>query len=101
MLAAESIDKQDFETAIKIINKALKIRLKAYGETHPRVADLYFNLGSVYLALGDVETAKKYFDKAMRIRVQLFGADHFAVGLCHMNLGRTAIIENQTTKGND
>jgi hypothetical protein len=51
MLATEHINKHDFDGALEVTNKALQIRLKHYGETHPRVADLYFNLGSTYLAL--------------------------------------------------
>jgi hypothetical protein len=43
MLATDHIDKCEFEKALEIQEEALRLRLEAYGEMHPRVADMYFN----------------------------------------------------------
>jgi hypothetical protein len=51
MLATDFIDKREFDQALDIQQRALKMRLRAYGGSHPRVADMYFNIGGTYLAM--------------------------------------------------
>jgi hypothetical protein len=57
MLANGLIEADDHETALEVQERALKIRLQALGETNPRTADLYFNLGATHLAMGHVQEA--------------------------------------------
>ena len=75
------------------------MRLAHYGEEHPRVADMYFNIGGTYLAMKVVEKAHEYIDKSLQIRISLFGKDHFAVALCLMNIGRSFMLEGKLKKG--
>jgi tetratricopeptide (TPR) repeat protein len=64
MLATDHIDKMDFVSAIEIQEEALRIRLKAYGEMHPRVADMYFNKAGSHAAIEQFEEAEALLHKA-------------------------------------
>ena len=57
MLATDYIDKREFDKALDLQMNALRLRLEHYGEKHPRVADMYFNLAGCHLAMKNLEEA--------------------------------------------
>jgi hypothetical protein len=54
MLAAAHSDAGDFSSAIDVQQRALRIRERVLGTDHPRIADLYFNMGANYMEIGDL-----------------------------------------------
>ncbi len=64
------------EDALANFNKALEVRLAAYGQKHTAVANSYHNLGVIYLARGNYDKALEFFNKALYIRLELLGQKH-------------------------
>ncbi|MGH8235662.1 MAG: tetratricopeptide repeat protein [Steroidobacteraceae bacterium] len=71
-----------FELAVAVYEKVLS------RPGHPNLIDVYANLGSVLIKLGDLPLAKDYLCKALGLNEQLRGAGHTLVGNDHANLGR-------------
>ena len=62
--------------ALEYQEKALAIRLKAYGEEHPDTATSYNNVGSSYSELRQHHKALEYAEKALKIRQDKLGNIH-------------------------
>jgi hypothetical protein len=50
-VANDLMDNGHREEAMKMMYKVLNMRIKQFGENHPRVADIYFNMGGAFLRL--------------------------------------------------
>ena len=68
--------------------KAKKIRKEKLSLDHPKLADIYFNLSSTWLAMGDLEKAEQHIVRAYQIRLQIFGDDHYSVAACRVNIAQ-------------
>ena len=77
----------DYEGAKRILERALKIDEKAYGQDHPNVAIRANNIGGVLIELGELEEARKCFERALMIDEQVYGQDHPNVARDVNNIG--------------
>ncbi len=68
--------KGDFDKALEIEEKALRIRKKALGESHPSLATIFNNIAVIYQAKGDLVKALEFALKTLRIREQVLGENH-------------------------
>lgn len=59
---------EEYTTAIQYYQKALSIRRELYGEQHPRIGDIYNNLGVVYWRKEDYKQALNYYKKDLKIQ---------------------------------
>lgn len=66
--------------------KALEVRERALGETHPDVAATLDNLGDLQSLRGRYSEAKAFFRRALQIRMATLGVDHPDVGGTLANL---------------
>ncbi|MCA9695115.1 MAG: tetratricopeptide repeat protein, partial [Myxococcales bacterium] len=73
--------------------RALELRVRTLGASHPRVADTLVNLGNVDYAEGDAEEALERYQQALAIYEDAYGEEHPHVALLHNNIG--AILQNQ------
>jgi tetratricopeptide (TPR) repeat protein len=78
---------------LQYFQKALAIRLAAFGENHPDVAMSYHNIGVVYNQQGRYTEALQHFQKALAIQLAAFGENHPDVALSYNNMG--AVYESQ------
>ena len=74
------------EKAKELLEKAVVIHQKTFGEDQAYVATSYYNLASVYDSLGEYNQAKDLHEKALVIRKKIFGEDHASVATSYYNL---------------
>ena len=86
--------------AKELLEKALVIHKKIFGEDHASVATSYNNLASVYNSLGEYNQAKELLEKALVIRKKIFGEDHADVATSYNNLASVydSLGENNQVK---
>ncbi len=81
--------------AVKL-SETLVLAKKYYGESHPRLAIIYSDLGRLAARQGQTEKAIQYHRKALELAVASFGPDHSG-NLFHRNNLAVALNEaNQT-----
>ena len=66
----------DYDTAMKLFKKTLKIFENTLGVEHARTANVYDNIGIVYYYLGEYKRALKYHEQAKAIREKVLGLEH-------------------------
>lgn len=76
----------DFEKALKNMNDALKIRERILSPSHYLTADIYGNLGMVYLGYAEPEIAYDLYERALNTRIKVFGEDNITVARTYNNL---------------
>lgn len=69
--------KGEYQVAIKMCNKALRIWKKVLGNQHPNIACCYDELAQIYEQKGECERAIEYYLKAYKICVVILGINHF------------------------
>jgi tetratricopeptide (TPR) repeat protein len=75
------------QTALTILERALRIFEVAYGADHPHVAITLTNLGIVHRELGHHQRAVELYERALRIDEAVYGPDHPGVASTLTNLG--------------
>ncbi|KAL9973807.1 hypothetical protein ACROYT_G020310 [Oculina patagonica] len=75
--------------ALKSEKRALDIRLRLYGEEHPKTADSYHEVGVTQHALGDYVSALESKKHALDIRRKMFGEDHSETADSYHSVGIT------------
>ena len=60
----------ELEQAKDYHQRALELRIKAFGQTHVVVGTSSNNLGSVYQKMGILEQAMDYYQRAVEIRMK-------------------------------
>jgi tetratricopeptide (TPR) repeat protein len=68
--------KEDYDLALEYYQKALEIRKKVLGESHPDLSTSYNNIGAIYDAKEDYRKSLKYYQKALEICKQTIGEEH-------------------------
>ncbi len=81
----------EFANAKMILERALEIDLKVYGQDHPDVAIDLSNLGNVLQDLGDLQGAKKNYERALEIFRNSLGENHPKTRTVQDNLN---VLEN-------
>ena len=66
----------EYSQAKELLEKALTIRKKIFGEDHADIATSYNGLAIVYNSEGEHNQAKEFLEKALTIRQKIFGEDH-------------------------
>lgn len=90
------------QAAIDHFQKALRIRRKFLGETHPLIADTYHNLGNCYLDCGDFAAALDYHFQALHIRESVFrGRPDVALAYSQINIGNCFYSLQETDRALD
>ncbi|CAF0753767.1 unnamed protein product [Adineta steineri] len=84
-----------YNQAKNYFQKALDIALARFPSTHPDIADLYQNIGSLYFDMGDFHASIDYLTKSLAIQQSSLPADHPALGNTHYNLSKTFIELHQ------
>jgi len=83
---------------MKMLEKALEIRLDKLGNRHPDVAQSYHNIGSALYSQGKYEEAMKMHQKALDIRLEVFGNSHNEVASTYVHMGN--VLTNQKQHNN-
>lgn len=85
--------KGDKNKAIEYLEKALMIEQKFLGDNDARIAEIYGNMGSVYLGSNN-ERAIEYYQKVFAIRekhpkqdLEIIATDYSNLGLAHYYIG--------------
>ena len=92
----------NYTEAFTSFTRALDVRLKLFGEEHPRTAKSYHSVGFTQYSLGNYTAALDSDTRALEIRIKLFGEDHsetadsyHEVGAARHSLGNyTAALES-------
>lgn len=76
-----------YAEAVRLFGRALEIRERELGPTHPEVASALNNLGETYRLQGDIETSLRLQERALAIYEEQLGPDHPNVAASLNNLG--------------
>eukprot|EP00041_Stephanoeca_diplocostata_P038143 m.1480032 g.1480032 ORF g.1480032 m.1480032 type:complete len:476 (+) comp25171_c2_seq21:3209-4636(+) len=79
---------EDLKKATEFLNIALRTRLKAYGDTHPEIADVYDALGRAFRKLNNYDRALDVLHTALSIRRGTAAATNLAIACTYNELGR-------------
>ncbi len=90
--------KAQYKDAELLYNKALAIRKKVFGKSHPAVAITLNNLASVYHLQGDYETAELLYQKAIEINRKELGENNPATANNLNNLADLYRLQGQYDK---
>jgi tetratricopeptide (TPR) repeat protein len=71
-----SLYKGNYDRAIKLFNKSLKIKLATIGENSPARATSYNNIGSAWDSKGEYDKAIGFYEKALKIYIPKLGESH-------------------------
>ncbi|HEY0704463.1 MAG TPA: tetratricopeptide repeat protein [Candidatus Acidoferrales bacterium] len=81
--------------------RVLGMYQQIYGERHPRVADIYINLGAIRLDLGHYPEAEHYDRQALDIVQAWYGKDNAETATDLTILARALIYQNKTDEARD
>ena len=91
------IDEGQLDEALRLYNKALKIKRRACGADHEQVADMLFNIGAVLTVQGWHSEALEMLEEALRVYTRALGVDsrqiarvHYSISLSRQGLGDMA-----------
>ena len=90
--AFSDFGKQD--SALYYCQKALSLYKKEFGELHPDVALMYFNMGSFYVRQEQYNESFAFYRKALGIYQSVFGERHEKVADCYSELGTSYFLQD-------
>lgn len=70
------LKRAQFTEARQLLNRAMAISARRYGDSHPKLSAIANNLGRVYERMGDDAVAVRYFELALTIDQSAYGAEH-------------------------
>lgn len=73
----------------------VKANVIIHGEKHGSVAQLYTDIGILYLASGKLDEAREYFEKSLSILTELYGETHEDTIDAHYRLGRVLELQSE------
>jgi serine/threonine-protein kinase len=94
-LATADYYQAKYDDADRLNQEALAIDKKQYGETNPRVADDYVDLGEIQHETGHEAEAEHYYRNALEIKKAWYGEQHPDTAFCMMALGQALIYEKR------
>ena len=81
-------DEAKYSVSLNHLLSAKKILEKIYpGKDQLSIANLYNQMGIVYVRLLQLKTARKYLKESLRIKMQMLGKDNPEVAISYSNLG--------------
>jgi tetratricopeptide (TPR) repeat protein len=69
-------EKHDYLQALKFLTRAMVIRERSSGKSHPSTVATCDSLGQLYLAMEEIERAEEMFERAYKTRLEIFGSDN-------------------------
>ena len=81
--------KGDFTGAVTSHTRALDMRIKLFGEKHPKTADSYHSVGAIQHSLSNYTAALESAKRALDIRIKLFGEEHRETAESYHSVGVT------------
>ncbi|CAF1476619.1 unnamed protein product [Adineta ricciae] len=79
--------KGQYEEAIPLFQKSLKLSLMSSSPNHPHVAGSYNNIGNAYYNMGDYPKALSSYEQALKIELQSLPPNHPSVASSYNNIG--------------
>jgi CHAT domain-containing protein/Tfp pilus assembly protein PilF len=83
-----------FDESIDLFFDALSVYKKAFSPDHPKIANLYHNLGNAFIQKGiyfnstkDIKEALPYFQEALRIRKEIYPEKSYYIATCLVGIG--------------
>ncbi len=77
----------EYQEGMQVYQKALSIYLKSYPDgMHPRLSNLYVNMGIQYDKRGEAEKALEYYNKSNQIDSTLYGEDYYLLAYNYYNM---------------
>jgi tetratricopeptide (TPR) repeat protein len=83
----------NYPEALEYYKKALAIREKVLGESHPSTATTYNNIALIYVNQGNYPEALAYFEKALAIFEKVLGKEHPSTATSYNNIA--SVYKNQ------
>jgi tetratricopeptide (TPR) repeat protein len=80
-------DLEEYDEALTVYKKSLKIRQQLLSSNHPDLAKSYNNIGVVYVNMGEYSKALFSHEKALEIRQQSLSPNHPHLGSSYNNIG--------------
>ncbi len=91
-IAAIHLDGHDYERAAISMKSAIEIGSEAFGEEHPRFADILFNYGELLMSQERFQEAGENYRRLIEIDSALRGPDHPFVASETHNLARSLTL---------
>jgi tetratricopeptide (TPR) repeat protein len=85
------------DEALKLMQRALKLRKDTVGKTHGSLAECYNNLGALYFARGSMQRSVEHYEQAFDMLVEASGGKQegphvaltlYNIGVCRNSLGQ-------------
>jgi serine/threonine-protein kinase len=76
IVASAQSARGEYVAAEPLSREALEASIKTNGETHPRTADLYLDVGYALRKQGKLDDAEPFYRSALDIREKLYEGDH-------------------------
>jgi eukaryotic-like serine/threonine-protein kinase len=90
-----------YEVSTVLNQRVLGMYKQIYGERHPRVADIYINLGAIRYDLGHYSEAEQYDRQALDIVQSWYGKDNPETATDLTILARALVFQNRYDEGSD
>jgi eukaryotic-like serine/threonine-protein kinase len=90
-----------YEISNVLNQRVLEMYKKIYGERHPRVADIYINLGAIRYDLGHYSEAEQYDRQALDIVQSWYGKDNPETAIDLTILARALVFQNRYDEATD
>lgn len=71
-LALKLLAKKEYIQALDLMNQALIIQQKIYGNEHPELSKIYNNLALIYMHMGDSQKANEFSNKSLSSKLRKF-----------------------------
>jgi len=82
---------QDYASARRAAEQALRLVLREFGREHEQTALQYFSLGVIAQAIGDHAQAERSFADTVRVREKVYGADSVSVAIALEHQGQALL----------
>ncbi len=76
-----------YEEARAAYAEALRLAQRAFGTSHPAVANALSNLARSLVAHAEYDEARQMYERALQMRIELLGPEHYNTAVTHLNLG--------------
>jgi serine/threonine-protein kinase len=95
MLGQALVFQKRYDEARAILTRALEIRERVYGPTHPRVASAVNELGTLALKTGKLDDAEASFRRMVDIYKKAYNDHHYLISIALSNLASVYMERKQ------
>lgn len=97
-LAMVYFEQGDYGKAFEYYRRALVIREKVFGKSHPNTAGTYNNLAVFYDVAGEYDKALDYNGKALTVREKVLGKNHLSTATTYHNRAEVYDVQREYGK---